>query len=70
MTGILTKTRTVMKHIPSLDEDAKNCVTFIVADDDGLIIRTVILDYQDYIDLGAPQQITVTIEPEDTLNLR
>ncbi len=42
---------------------------FSVRDEDtGLPIRTVILDPQDFEDLGEPKQITVTIEPGDKIN--
>jgi hypothetical protein len=66
---MLTKLRAVMTHLPSPDQDADLRVTFTLAyDDTGVITRTLILSYEDWRDLGSPEQLTVTIDPGDTLN--
>jgi hypothetical protein len=67
---MMTKTITVLTHQPSRNEQAQVAVTFIAADEDtGRVDRAVVLRYGDFIDLGSPEQITVTVEPGDMLNV-
>jgi hypothetical protein len=66
---MLTKLRAVMTNLPSPDQDAGLRVTFTLAyNDTGVITRTLILSYEDWRDLGSPDQLTVTVDPGDTLN--
>lgn len=64
---MLSRTRTVMsrQHINEHETE----VTFVAAyDDTQKIYRQVVLSHSDWTELGSPQEITVAIEPGDTLN--
>jgi hypothetical protein len=61
--------KSVMDLLPSPDQDAELRVTFVSAyDDTEAIYRTVILNFDEWRDLGSPEQITVTVCPGDQLN--
>jgi hypothetical protein len=47
------------------DEDRRY---WAVDEESGVIGRQVYLSFQDFLDLGSPETITVTVEPGDTLN--
>lgn len=64
-----TKTQAVLTRLDSQNQDAERTVTFVSAyDDTGVIYRTLILKFDEWKDLGSPEQITVCIEPGDQLN--
>lgn len=42
----------------------------LVEEDTGMIVRTVILTRKDVDDLGWPDEITVTIQPDDQIGPR
>lgn len=66
----LTRTRTVMDLLNDPLPDAGAVApTFVSVDDDdpSRIRRSVHIEYQAWLDMGSPRQITVTIEPGDQL---
>lgn len=63
MPAVLSKTRSVLDRLIANDKGAY----FDFADDDFSRSRLTHLDAQSYRDLGEPEQITVTVEPGDTL---
>jgi len=59
----------VMRRLDSENQLAERSVTFISSyDDTGIIYRTVILDFDEWLSMGEPEAITITIEPGDKLN--
>lgn len=62
--ALLTATRTILTHVPGDDSRL-----YVASDEEsGVIRRSVYVDIETYQDLGEPEEITVTIEPGDTLN--
>ena len=67
--ALASQYKAVMKKLPSQNEEANVSATFVTSDEDsGLIQRTVLLNYRDFVDLGSPSEITVTIQPGDLRN--
>lgn len=65
----ITKNQAVFKRSQFGYTDFSNFIPFEFANEDtGVIDRTVVLARKDVNDLGWPEEITVTIEPGDTLN--
>ena len=66
----LSKTRSVLDIRTSPVMQVAGAVTFVgnVGDDGDSMDRVVIIDTETWADLGSPNQITVAIEPGDTLN--
>ena len=62
----LVRKRTVYDQNEFLD--TKDSITFTVDDDGNEISRAITLAYQDWMDMGWPKTVTVTIEPGDRLN--
>ncbi len=70
MTSVITgKTEAVMTRLASPDQEAELRVTFVSSyEDTGVIYRCLIINYNEWVDLGSPDQITITVVPGDTLN--
>jgi len=64
-TPTLTATRTVLDRAP--DHRSPTEAAFERLDEDGNR-RTLIVERQTDIDLGSPDQVTITVEPGDRLN--
>lgn len=69
-TPAMTRTRSILERNTRLPDD-----TLVVFDHpaeadpaDGDRVRTVALNRSDWVELGSPDEITVTIEPGDQLN--
>lgn len=61
----LEKVQTVMTRKVTVDDKT----TFASEYDDTLAAyRTLVLNTDEWLDLGSPEQITVTVVPGDTLN--
>jgi hypothetical protein len=63
---VLTETRTVLTRNTSGPE-LVSYTQFTVADDDGRIVLTVLMETGDWVEMGSPEMVTVTVEPGDTL---
>jgi hypothetical protein len=66
VSAVLSKTVSLLDR--AHPEDWEDREYWAVDPDTGLILRSVSMDIQTFVDLGEPAQITVTIEPGDTLN--
>ena len=65
MTARMTRAAKLLDH----DEDASDSYTAVYTSGDDTPHLTIIeLPTADWVDLGRPDQITVTIEPGDKLN--
>lgn len=68
MTVLTSRSQAVMDRLPSPNQDAEVSVTFAIADDTGLIQRTLLLSYDDWQSFGSPDRITVSVTAGDQLN--
>lgn len=65
----ITKTVAVLKRSQFGYTDYANFIPFeMTEDDNGTIVRTLVMARKDVDELGWPEEITVTIEPGDKLN--
>lgn len=70
MAVIVTRHRTVLHHSEP-EASGELLVAFFVAppDDDGELPTTsLVLEMGQFIDMGQPEQVTLTVEPGDLLN--
>lgn len=63
-TPVITKQSTAVLH---LDDSKNEFARWFVMRVDGEVARTLTLSTEDWIHLGSPEQITVTIEPDAAL---
>lgn len=57
---MITQTLANMTRLPSSDQDAELTVTFVLDDDHGKVQRTLLLSYEDWVELGSPDELAVT----------
>ena len=67
MANTIEKTSCTMERLDSEDQLAEKSVTFVLARGDGAVVRTLLLSYPDWVDMGSPDEVTVTIEPGNVL---
>lgn len=69
MAAEITKTQFVLKRSQFGYTDYANFIPFDAQNEEtGVVDRTVVLARRIVDDLGWPEEITVTVEPGDTLN--
>lgn len=66
----VTKSVAILKRSPYGYTDYANFIPFeMIEDDHGTVVRTLVMARKDVDDLGWPEEITVTIQAGDKLNV-
>lgn len=67
--AVLSKSRSVLEREPNWRDCGDETVWFeSVNEDTDLVDRSITFSIKDWVDMGSPETITITIEPGDRLN--